>query len=210
MLRCERSEPRSTHAAAASLRTRTHATVVHMLAEAAAEAGGRTALVCGDISLTYTEYLRCVGGFARLLQGLGAGPGERVALLLGNSAEMAIAMFGVHAAGAQAVPLNPIYTERELRYILADAAPIAIVHDEATDALVSALAAEFGVAHRLKVGPGGRDLTAWRGDARAMLPEPLPDPRSFATLQYTGGTTGRPKGVNNAHDQMAINLSQRD
>jgi long-chain acyl-CoA synthetase len=181
-----------------------------MLAGAAAEAGDRTALVCGDTTLTYTEYLRCVGGFARLLQSLGAGPGERVALLLGNSAEMAIAMFGVHAAGAQAVPLNPIYTERELRLILGDAAPIAIVHDDATETLVTALASELGITHRLKVGPGGRDLTTWRGDARAALPEPLPDPASFATLQYTGGTTGRPKGVNNAHDQMAINLGQRD
>jgi long-chain acyl-CoA synthetase len=181
-----------------------------MLAEAAAAAGDRTALVCGETSLTYTEYVRCVGGFARLLQGLGAGPGERVALLLGNSAEMAIAMFGVHAAGAQAVPLNPIYTERELRLILGDAAPIAIVHDDATEALVTALAAELRIAHRLKVGQGGRDLAAWRADARAALPEPLPDPASFATLQYTGGTTGRPKGVNNAHDQMAINLAQRD
>ena len=187
-----------------------HATVVHMLAETVAEAGDRTALVCGDIQLSYAEYLRCVAGFARLLQDLGAGPGERVALLLGNSAEMAIAMYGVHAAGAQAVPLNPVYTERELRLILGDAAPVAIVHDQATEARVGALAPELGIAHRLKVGPGGGDLTAWRDDARATLPQPLPDPKSFATLQYTGGTTGRPKGVNNAHDQMAINISQRE
>ena len=189
---------------------RVHATVVHMLAEAAAEAGQRTALRCGDISLSYAEYLRCVGGFARALRDVGAHAGERVALLLGNSAEMAIAMFAVHASGAQAVPLNPIYTERELRTILADAVPVAIVHDAATEALVTALVGELGISHCLRVGPGGRDLTAWRGDQAATLPEPLPDPKSFATLQYTGGTTGRPKGVNNAHDQMAINLSQRD
>jgi len=187
-----------------------HETVVHMLAEAATEAGDRTALVCGDTTLSYTEYLRCVGGFARALRAFGARAGERVALLLGNSAEMVIAMFGVHASGAQAVPLNPIYTERELRFILTDAAPIAIVHDAATEALVATLASELGVAHCLKVGEGGQDLTHWRGDESAALPEPLPDPKSFATLQYTGGTTGRPKGVNNAHDQMAINLSQRD
>src|SRR5690606_24279498 len=142
------------------------------------------------------------GGFAHELRALGARHGERVALLLGNSAEMAIAMFAVHASGAQAVPLNPIYTERELRYILADAAPVAIAHDDATEAMVARLAAELGIAHCLGVGPGCRDLTAWRDDPQATLPEPLPDPRSFATLQYTGGTTGRPKGVNNAHDQM--------
>ncbi|HEX7006501.1 MAG TPA: long-chain fatty acid--CoA ligase [Alphaproteobacteria bacterium] len=187
-----------------------HPTVVHMLAEAAAEAGDRPALVCGETRLSYTEYVRCVGGFAHALRKLGAGAGERVALLLGNSAEMAIAMFAVHAASAQAVPLNPIYTERELRYILADAAPVAIVHGTETETLIARLAAELGIKHALKVGPGGDDLIRWRGDANARLPEPLPDPRSFATLQYTGGTTGRPKGVNNAHDQMAINLSQRD
>jgi long-chain acyl-CoA synthetase len=181
-----------------------------MLAAAAAENGDRTALVCGDVSLSYAEYLRCVGGFAHDLQSLGARQGERVALLLGNSAEMAIATFAVHASGAQAVPLNPIYTERELRYILEDASPIAIVHDAATEALVTALAAQLGIDHCLKVGPNGCDLTARRNDETAALPEPLPDPKSYATLQYTGGTTGRPKGVNNAHDQMAINLAQRD
>ncbi|MGE5146062.1 MAG: AMP-binding protein, partial [Candidatus Eiseniibacteriota bacterium] len=61
-----------------------------------------------------------------------------------------------------------------------------------------------------KVGDGGQDLTRWRDDKTAALPAPLPDPKSFATLQYTGGTTGRPKGVNNAHDQMTINISQRE
>src|ERR1700722_11325387 len=103
------------------------ATVVHMLAAAAAAAGEREALVCGDTRLTYRDYLRCVAHFATELRGLGA-HGERVALVLGNSIDMAIAMFAVHAAGAQAVPVNPIYTARELEQILGDAAPLMVLY----------------------------------------------------------------------------------
>ena len=76
-----------------------------------------TALVCGPRNLTYVEYFRCVAGFADELVRHGA-RGSRVALVCANSLDMPIAMFGIHAAGAQAVPINPTYTERELSYIL--------------------------------------------------------------------------------------------
>ena len=89
-----------------------HPTVVHMLADAAERADGAEALVCGDRRLSYTAYLRCVAGFARELVALGA-RGSRVALVCGNSIDMPLAMFAVHAAGAQAVPINPAYTARE-------------------------------------------------------------------------------------------------
>jgi long-chain acyl-CoA synthetase len=181
-------------------------TVVQMLA--AAEGDG-AALVCEGSSLTYTEYVRCVGGFAAELKDLGI-QGERLALVCANSIHMAIATFAGHAAGAQVVPINPIYTERELRIVLADAEPIAIVHDAGAAALVEPIAAELGIAHRIAVGDGGRNLDAWRDDASARLPGTLPAPGDLATLQYTGGTTGLPKGVDITHRQLAVNISQRE
>ena len=51
----------------------------------------------------------------------GGARGSRVALVCANSIDLAIAMFAAHAAGAQAVPINPAYTGREIRHILADA-----------------------------------------------------------------------------------------
>src|SRR3970040_52602 len=118
-----------------------------MLAEAAARAPSATALGLGDARLDYGQDLRCVARFAHELRRLAAGRGERVALVLGNSLDMPIAMFGVHAAGAQAVPINPAYTARELSHLLADAAPGAVVYDAAIAVTVEPLAASLGIKH---------------------------------------------------------------
>jgi long-chain acyl-CoA synthetase len=183
-------------------------TVVHMLADAAERSPQAVALVCGDRHLTYAQYLRCVAGFAQELVVQGC-RGGRVALVCGNSLDMPVAMFAVHAAGAQAVPINPAYTPRELSYILEDAAPAAIVYDAEVAATVEPLIASLAIAHAVRLGSGGRTLDGWKEDAALALPQP-PRPDDLATLQYTGGTTGWPKGVNITHAQMAVNISQRE
>ncbi|MEZ5785192.1 MAG: AMP-binding protein [Xanthobacteraceae bacterium] len=182
--------------------------VVDMLADAATRSPETIALVCGEERLTYAQYLRCVAGFARELTQHGRG--ARVALVCGNSLNLPIAMFGIHAAAAQAVPINPAYTRRELSYILTDADPSAIVYDAEASANVEPLIAALKIAHAVKVGSGGRTLDLWKDDAAQSLPLALPQPEELATLQYTGGTTGLPKGVNITHGQMAINISQRE
>ncbi|MBL8661269.1 MAG: AMP-binding protein [Candidatus Odyssella sp.] len=184
-------------------------TVVHMLGEAAARAPRREALAMGGERLTYEEYARCAAGLAAELKALGAA-GQRVAFVLGNSPDICIAYFGAHAAGAQAVPLNPLYTARELEQMLGDAAPAAVFYEAAVAAAVEPVAAKLGIPHRWLVGGGGRRLTAWRNEAGLDGKLPLPDPDSLATLQYTGGTTGRAKGVNLTHRAYAMNISQRE
>jgi len=186
-----------------------HPTVVHMLADAAARWPHADALVCGGERLSYAQYLRCVAGFASELIDHG-GRSARVALVCGNSLDMPVAMFAAHAAGAQAVPINPAYTTRELSYILADAEPVAIVYDAAVAATVEPLIASLSIPYAVRLGEGGRSLDVWKDQADRTLPRPLPDPDSFATLQYTGGTTGLPKGVDITHRQMAVNISQRE
>jgi long-chain acyl-CoA synthetase len=180
-----------------------------MLAAVARAAPRRPALQFEGRSLDYGGYLRCVAGFARELIEAGAG-GSRVALVCANSMEVAIATFAVHAAGGQVVPLNPIYTRRELAYILADADPAAVVYDEAVAGTVEPLIAERGIRCAIAVGgERGRRLDVWRDDVACELPRPLPAGDTPAALLYTGGTTGVPKGVDLSHRQMAINLSQR-
>ena len=186
-----------------------HDTVVHMLADAARQSPDAIALVEGDRALIYRQYLRCVAGLARELEGLGA-RGGRVAILCGNSIEMAVASFAIHAAGAQAVPVNPVYTGRELAHILADAEPLAVIHDEGAVAVVKPILHDLGIVHAIPVGgEAGRRFDAWRDDEDATLPA-MPGSDDPATLQYTGGTTGLPKGVNTTHGQMAINIAQRE
>jgi long-chain acyl-CoA synthetase len=186
---------------------RVHATVVHMLADAAARDANAEALVCQNQRLSYAEYLACVCGFARELQALGA-HGERVATLLENSIESCVAAFGVLAAGAQHVPLNPLYTPRELDFILRDAAPVVLMLHQAFAPAIEPVARNAGVRHCIVVGPGTGRLEAWRA-ATAALPD-LPGPDALALLQYTGGTTGKPKGVNLTHRSISINVSQRE
>ena len=183
-----------------------HPTVIHMLM-AAEDCADREAIVCAGRRLDYGQYLRCVAGFARELTKHGA-RGERIALILGNSVEVALAMFAVHAAGAQAVPVNPIYTPRELDLIIGDAAPVLAIVDAATREAAAPVLERHGVAS-LAVGTGGLALDQWRDTRGLRLPAP-PAPGDLATLQYTGGTSGRPKGVDITHGQMAINISQRE
>ena len=118
-------------------------TVVHMLADAAARAGEHRAGL-RRAGLSYAQYLRCVAGFARELIAHGA-RGSRVALVCGNSLDMPIAAFASHAAGAQATPINPAYTTRELTHILTDAAPAAIVYDVEAAAAVEPLIASLEI-----------------------------------------------------------------
>lgn len=179
-------------------------TVVHMLADACARLPQKDALVCDAETLTYLEYTRCVAAFAHRLIGLGA-RGERVAILLGNSNDAAIAIFAAHAASAQAVPLNPAYTVNELGPILADAACKVIVCDACVEPVVCAAGDKTP-----RIVVGSERLTRWRHEPNWQLPDPMPEPDALATLQYTGGTTGKAKGVNLTHHAIATNITQRE
>ena len=198
-----------TDAAIVEALPRVFPTVVHMLADATARAPNAPALVCEDRRLNYQEYLRCVAGFAHELIEHRA-RGARVALICGNSLDLPIAMFAIHAAGAQAVPMNPAFTARELADVLNDAEPEIVIYDAQAAAAVEPIVAAGKIARAVRLGDGGRSLDVWRDDRGATLPKTLPAPGDLATLQYTGGTTGRPKGVEITHGQMAINISQRE
>jgi long-chain acyl-CoA synthetase len=176
-------------------------TLAHLLIEAARRAPDAEALVCGDTRLTYAQYLNAASAFARDLQTQGLG-GKRIALLLGNSIEMAIATFAVQMAGAQAVLLNPAYTARELSIIIKDAEPSLLLHQNNSAAVIDAIKTCVGRVQAI-------DLDFFSFDRPGQLPV-LPIPQTLATLQYTGGTTGRPKGVNLSHAAIATNVAQRE
>lgn len=186
-----------------------HETVVHMLREAVRLNPDGQALVCGANKLSYRQYGACVAGLARELVELGVA-GQRVCLLMGNSLDIAIATFAVQAGGGQVVPLNPAYTAHELSPILENATPDVVIHDASLDPGVTALFERLNIDFRIAVGGDARSLTEWRDQAGLAERIPLPRPDALATLQYTGGTTGRPKGVDLSHRALAINVAQRE
>jgi len=185
-------------------------TVVHMLQDAARRAPEHPALRCGNESLSYRQYAACVAGLALELQERGVGAGQRVALMMANSLDIAIATFAVQAAGAQVVPLNPAYTSAELIPILADAAPALLLHDVAVAEVVAGSHEALAGVAVMVVGEGARRFTAWRDRPDLAERLPLPSPDTLSTLQYTGGTTGVSKGVDLGHRAVSINVSQRE
>jgi long-chain acyl-CoA synthetase len=174
----------------------------------AAEASPETvAYVCGDDHLTYAEALGIARGLSDELRGQGA-EGRAVVLVLPNGLPVCLYSFAVQAAGGMLCTANPAYTARELALVLGDAEPAAVICMPEGAAVVRE-ALPDGSDAAVTVLP--EDVSAWLA-ARPRDPRPLPVPDAHAvgTLQYTGGTTGRPKGVMLTNGAVVRNIEQRE
>ncbi|MFM9882696.1 MAG: long-chain-fatty-acid--CoA ligase [Burkholderiales bacterium] len=187
---------------------RRYASLIQILIDAAREHPDREALVCGPVRLTYRDYLARVAGVGERLRELGV-RGERVAILLPNSIEVCIAMFAAHAAGATVVPLNPLYTERELSEIIEDARPRVLLFDARRAEEVARISNRLDIAclEAIDLDEGCWTNPSPRSD---VLPIRAPTADDLAFIQYTGGTTGRSKGVMLTHRAVCTNIAQRE
>ncbi|EKF22352.1 D-alanine--poly(phosphoribitol) ligase, subunit 1, partial [Mycolicibacterium hassiacum DSM 44199] len=145
------------------------------------------AVTCSGRSLTYRELDDASNRLAHLLIEQGAGPGQRVALLLPRSERAITAILAVLKTGAAYVPLDPAHPDSRVRFVLDDAAPIAAV----TTAEFTQRFAAFDMAVV--------DIDDPRLPAQPSDPLPPPAAGDLAYIIYTSGTTGRPKGVAVAH-----------
>lgn len=182
-------------------------TVSSLLRECTERYADAEAVVCGGLRLRYRDLQRAVTGLAvRLSQG-GAG-GQRVAVVMGNGAAIVVALHAVWEAGGQAVPLNPDYTERELTEILEDAEVHAVLCGEDQHARLGPLFERCSRTPPMVLGDDAvRQLAGENPGVPAL---PLPDADSVGIVQYTGGTTGRSKGVMLTHRSLAVNVLQRE
>jgi long-chain acyl-CoA synthetase len=144
-------------------------------------------LIAGDTTLTWAELDDRVEAAAGRLAALCPFPGERVALVLGNTAEFAVAWFGTLRAGLVAVPLNPGYAADELTHAIIDSGASVVVGGELQTVRADELTAD---------GP----RAAYERPAREQL----------AVLLYTSGTSGRPKAAMLTHRALAANHDQLD
>jgi crotonobetaine/carnitine-CoA ligase len=148
---------------------------------------------------------------AQTLAGLGVLPGDRVATLIENSIEGALAWWGIVLAGAVAVPINTAYKGQYLRHQVHDSGSKVLVVQEDLVDRVAAIAAELPelttVATLGAVAPDAADVAGKRSltwdDLLASEPTdphvPL-RPNDLATFVYTGGTTGPSKGCMLSHN----------
>jgi long-chain acyl-CoA synthetase len=171
-------------------------TALSPLVRATQVAANRTAVLCGDVELTYRQvWDRCrrlVGG----LHGLGLGPGDRVAVVGPNCHRYLEIYQAVPGAGMVLVPLNSRHTDAELRYALEDSGTKVLFAGRAADGLSDA------VERIVDLGEGYEALLA--SAEPAPLPVEVPED-ALAGLFYTGGTTGKSKGVMLAHRAVIAN-----
>ena len=199
----------------------------------------RTALLFYGARWSYRRLWTESERFGAALRQEGIGPGDRVALYLPNCPAYPVALLGTLRAGAIAVQVSPLYLGQDLARLLDDARPKALVTLEILYPNLARLPADAGAPvvyvarlrefypvwarpfvnvvlrrqQRPTAFPRGPTVRAWRRALRARGPLPAlaDDPaRSVAVLQYTGGTTGVPKGAMLTHRNLVANVLQAD
>jgi len=182
-------------------------TLVHVLHYAADRAPSRTAIVCDDRSVTYGEYRHGVNVLAAQLAARGAA-GQRIVVLMTNSIELSMAIYAIWSIGAATVLLNPFYTERELVPLIKDAEPHLVLCEASAHEKILPIAKAAGGAPVVVLGGPGTGYADLLRAPDPGAPQPLPQPAALAALQYTGGTTGLPKGAIRTHDEFMHTVRQ--
>lgn len=184
-------------------------TLAWPLESAARSHGARTAAIEGDRRVTYRELHNRVRRIGAGLAEAGIAPGAVVAVLLANSLEHLESWLAVPAYGRVLTTLNTRLAVPELAFMLEDSGAEILIVD----------AANLGAGRRLRELVPGLKQLLFAGDGscpddclsyeslmavQGVAPPDL-DPDSLAVIMYTGGTTGRPKGVMLSHSNLLSN-----
>ncbi len=209
--------------------------VAGLLARAAKEFPNAVASSFYGKTMAYRELDAAASRFAGGLRGIGVRPGDRVSLLMPNCPQFEIAFFGILRAGAIVVQTNILYTPRELEEMYNDAGVetvvcvdlffknvakakdrtrvTRVVVTDIKEYLPGLLATLYPIKKRKDHGKIAIPEAPWVHRFQDMLSStPLgaepEDPHGVAVLQYTGGTTGTPKGAMLTHRNLVVNAVQ--
>jgi long-chain acyl-CoA synthetase len=214
--------------------------LTQLWAETCAQHAERVAFVQMDTEISYGRLDELSRAFASWLQHAGLKKGDRIAIMLPNTLQYPVAMFGALRAGLVVVNTNPLYTMPELEHQLADSGATAIVVLENFAQVLQKVLPNTGVKHVLVTGAGDflkfpkshivnfvvrhvrKQVPPWDiagaqsfKDAVAQgLNLPLTPVEigsaDLAFLQYTGGTTGVAKGAMLSHGNVSTNVLQAE
>ena len=150
-------------------------------------------------SLTFGEVAELAAAQAARLDQLGIGQGERVAIVSQNAARMYIGFYGVSAYGRVYVPVNFRLQTEEIRYIVEHSGASMLLYDPELEDTVKSI----DCAHTVRLGDDDAEIYL-----RGVEPQPWePDEDATATVNYTSGTTARPKGVQMTHRMLWTNAA---
>lgn len=182
-------------------------------------------------TLTFRQVDGLANRFANALIARGIKPGDRVALHLPNLPQFVLCFYGALKAGAVAVPVNPLYRGRDLvtilkgsgarvvvtlsrlaphvREVISETALESVIVTEIYDyfPFFWKILARFRM-HEPPGAPGDLRLAALLRGARPRSPGLAVNPADLAVLQFTGGTTGIPKGAMLTHRNLVVNATQ--
>jgi long-chain acyl-CoA synthetase len=214
--------------------------LTQLWAETCAQHAERVAFVQMDTGISYARLDELSRGFAAWLQHAGLKKGDRIAIMLPNTLQYPVAMFGALRAGLVVVNTNPLYTVPELEHQLADSGATAIVVLENFAQVLQKVLPNTAVKHVLVTGAGDflkfpksrivnfvvrhvrKQVPPWdiagaqsfKDAVTQGLNLPLAPveigPADLAFLQYTGGTTGVAKGAMLSHGNVSTNVLQAE
>jgi long-chain acyl-CoA synthetase len=200
-----------------------------ILDTSAIDVADRPATAFLGAELTFREIKAQADGFAAALLGLGVAKGDRVGIMLPNCPQYIVAAFAVLRLGAVVVNVNPTYTAREVLSLAGDSGMCAIVTLDVLAPLILEIRAKTRIAHvvvtsmaeysaarsappRIDSAVSLAELLAHareNGPGR-VAPRVAISPDDLAVLQYTGGTTGTPKGAMLTHRNIFANVVQSE
>lgn len=181
------------------------ANLADLVAESARRRPGHVAIVDGDRRTTYAGLDSAIDAFAAGLARAGVQEGDRVALLLSNRTEFAVAYFGILRRGAVAVPMNTSSAPDEVEHALAEVSPKMIFAEVAHRPVLQELAPK--TTQIMLVGSSQWANLVAEGRKLALEP-PATAPESVAVLLFTAGSTGRPKAAMLSHRALVDNVEE--
>ncbi|MEV3985493.1 class I adenylate-forming enzyme family protein [Nonomuraea sp. NPDC049758] len=166
--------------------------------------GEQVFLAYEDEHITFEEHFRRAATLARrLVEEYGVAKGDRVAIAMRNYPEWVVSFSAALAAGAIAVPLNAWWTEAELAYGVHDSGAKVLIADGERAVRLASTGVPM-IVTRGEVPEGARSFGDVLGEVTAdvRLPDVELSPEDPATIFYTSGTTGRPKGALGSHRNL--------
>ncbi|OLN23817.1 long-chain fatty acid--CoA ligase [Domibacillus antri] len=192
------------------------------LEQTALKSADKTAYTFMGQSVTYRELNESVNRFAAGIQSAGMKKGDHMALLLGNSPQFIISLYGAMRAGVTVIPINPIYTPDEIGYILRNGDVKAVVLLDILLPALETLNEHLPSIDQYVVCESGDERAAGLAPANSSIytkmktfsyllandgafQEPAMDEEETAVILYTSGTTGKPKGAMLTHKNVYSN-----
>ncbi len=167
---------------------------MHPIAHAANRPDHPAVIMAGSgAQMTYGEMDKAANRFAQLLRAHGFAPDDAFAVLLENRIEFFTLVWGSQRAGTLLVPISTRLTAPEISYILKDSGSKLLITSHAFDHVLPDIRGECPDLPVLLVGDGGAE--DFDAALAGQSDEPIPDQRAGATMLYSSGTTGRPKGI---------------